>query len=167
MFLLDSMSGLLRHSMRAYFLPLTAGVGLVASAFMPWMMIGDLRVGGVPAVAGFWILGLGVLAVTLASLSVVTRKNSRHPLLLVGLTAFGILLIAEQLMERSMMEQAWARSQARAIVEGEQPHDVPEPAMAVGAYLGLSAASVITFFGLTIVVRRVAAPYAEPEDDDV
>ncbi|SVD81822.1 uncharacterized protein METZ01_LOCUS434676, partial [marine metagenome] len=37
MFLLDSMSGLLRHSMRAYFLPLTAGVGLVASAFMPWM----------------------------------------------------------------------------------------------------------------------------------
>ena len=167
MFLLDSMSSHLKHSMRAYFLPLTAGVVLVASAFMPWMMLGDLRVGGVPTVAGFWVLGLGVLAVTLAALSMVTRKNSRHPLLLVGLTAFGILFIAEQLLERSMVEQAWARSQARAIVEGEQPYAVPEPAMAAGAYLGLSAASVITFFGLTIVVRRVAAPYAESEDDDV
>ena len=35
------------------------------------------------------MLGLGILAAVLALLSVVTRKNSRHPLLLVGLAAFG------------------------------------------------------------------------------
>ena len=39
--------------------------------------------------------------------------------------------------------------------------------MAPGAYVGLSAAAVIAMFGLTIVVRRAAQPYAEPEDDDV
>ena len=156
----------MRHSMRAYYLPLAAGLLLATSAFMPWIMMGELRLGGIPDVAGLWVLGLGVLVVTLASLSVVTRKNSRHPLLLVGLAAFAILLTGERLMERSMAEQAWARSQARAIVEGGQPADVPEPVMAVGAYLGLSAATVITFFGFTIVVRRVSTPYAESEDDD-
>ena len=156
----------MRHGMRAYYLPLAAGVLLAASAFMPWMLMGKLRVGGVPGVAGLWVLGLGVLAMVLAALSVVTRKNSRHPLLLVGLAAFAVLLTSERLMERQVSEQAWARSQARAIVAGGAPDELPEPAMALGAWLGLSAAGVITLFGLTIVVRRAAQPYAEPEDDD-
>ena len=96
-----------------------------------------------------------------------TRKNSRHPLLLVGLTAFAIVLVTERLTERSVADQVWARSQARAIVAGRQASvPRPDPTMAPGAYLGLSAASVITLFGLTIVVKRVARPYAEPDDDD-
>lgn len=156
----------MRHGMRAYYLPLAAGVLLAASAFMPWMLMGELRVRGVPGIAGLWVLGLGVLAAVLAALSVVTRKNSRHPLLLVGLAAFAVLLTSERLMERQVFEQAWARSQARAIVAGGIPDELPEPAMALGAWLGLSAAAVITLFGLTIVVRRAAQPYAEPEDDD-
>ena len=152
--------------MRAYYLPLAAGFLLAISAFMPWIMMDNRGLGGVPDIAGVWVFGLGVLAVVLASLSVITRKNSRHPLLLVGLAAFAILLMAERLLERSVADQAWARSQARAIVQGGQAIELPEPAMAVGAYLGLSASAVITLFGLTIVVRRVASPYAEPEDDD-
>ena len=156
----------MRHGMRAYYLPLAAGVLLAASAFMPWMLMGEVRVGGVPGVAGLWVLGLGVLAAVLAALSVVTRKNSRHPLLLVGLAAFAVLLTSERLMERQVSEQAWARAQARAIVAGGTPDELPDPAMAPGAWLGLSAAAAITLFGLTIVVRRAAQPYAEPEDDD-
>lgn len=156
----------MRHGMRAYYLPLAAGVLLAASAFMPWMLMGEVRVRGVPGVAGLWVLGLGVLAAVLAALSVATRKNSRHPLLLVGLAAFAVLLTSERLMERQVSEQAWARSQARAIVAGGTPDEVPDPAMALGAWLGLSAAAAITLFGLTIVVRRAAQPYAEPEDDD-
>ena len=163
----EAVSGALHHSMRAYYLPLAAGIVLAASAFMPWMLMGDLRFRGVPGVAGLWVLGLGLLAVALAVLSFITRKNSRHPLLLVGLAAFAVLLVSERLMERRMSEQAWARSQARAIVAGGVPDAVPEPAMAPGAYVGLSAAAVIAMFGLTIVVRRAAQPYAEPEDDDV
>ena len=166
MSVLDRMGGVMHHSMRAYYLPLTAGGVLAISAFMPWLNMGDQAIGGVPELAGLWVFGLGVLAITLATLSVITRKNSRHPLLLVGLAAFAILLMGEQLMERAVVEQAWARSQARAIVEGGTAAAVPEPTMAVGTYLGLGAASVITLFGLTIVVRRVPTPYAEPEDDD-
>lgn len=162
----DRLNGLLRHSMRAYYLPMTAGVVLAGSAFMPWLNMGDQSLGGVPELAGLWVLGLGIVAVTLAVLSVVTRKNSRHPLLLVGLASFGVLLLGEQLMERAVVQQAWARSQALAIVEGGTAATVPDPTMAVGTYLGLAASSVIALFGLTIVVKRVPKVYAEPEDDD-
>ena len=55
--------------MRAYYIPLTAGLVLALSSFLPWMFLGDARVGGVPDPAGFWVLGLGVIATTLAALS--------------------------------------------------------------------------------------------------
>ena len=49
----------LNHSMRAYYVPAASGLALVASAFMPWMMMGDIALGGVPNVAGLWVLALG------------------------------------------------------------------------------------------------------------
>ena len=161
------LSGALTHSMRAYYLPLGAGLALVASAFMPWLAFGARGVGGVPSVAGLWVLGLGLVAVLLATLSVFTRKNSRHPLLLVGLAALGVLALAQRVLERAVVEQAWAMAQAEAIVQGGAPDPLPEPTVAAGAYLGLVAAGLITAFGLTIVVKQVSRPYAEPEDDDV
>jgi hypothetical protein len=160
------MSGLFSHGMRAYYLPAACGLTLAASAFMPWMKMGDVGLGGVPSMAGLWVLALGALAVVLASLSIVTRRNSRHPLLLVGLVAFAILLMGERFLERSAADQLWARAQAQAIVQGETAPEVPVPVMGVGAYVGLAASSIITLFGLTIVIKRVSAPYAEPEDDD-
>ena len=39
--------------------------------------------------------------------------------------------------------------------------------MAPGAYLGLAAATFITLFGLSVVVRRAPQIYAQAEDDDV
>lgn len=158
-------AALLRHSMRAYILAVLAGLALVVSAFLPWVFVGDTPVGGVPDLAGLWVLGLGILAVVLASLSIVTRKNSRHPLLLVGLASFGILFLGERLMERSAAEQAWAASQAFAIVRGGRAPEAPRAAAGFGVYLGLAGAVVLVLFGLTIVVKRVARPYAEPEDD--
>lgn len=166
MSLRDRVTALMRHSMRAYYLPLAAGLLLAGSAFMPWIMMGEQRLAGVPQLAGFWVLSLGVLAVILATLSVITRKNSRHPLLLVGLVAFTILLTSERLMEQSVEDQIWAQSQAKAIVQGTEVKTLPQPTMALGAYVGLAASSIIALFGLTIVVRRVSQPYAEPEDDD-
>ena len=160
-------AGVFSHSMRAYYLPLTAGLVLAASAFMPWMAVGDRGLGGVPSIAGLWVLGLGMVAALLAFLSVVTRKNSRHPLLIVGLAAFGIVLVSEQWMERVTADQVWAQSQARAIVQGGgAAASQPEPTMAPGGYLALAAASVIVLFGMTIVVRQAATPYAVSEDDD-
>lgn len=153
--------------MRAYYVPVLAGVLLIVSAFLPWMLVGEISVGGVPDPAGLWILGLGITAIVLAGLSIWTRKNSRHPLLLVGLMSFAIMFLAYQWMARSAAEAAWARSQALAIVENASPREQPDSTFAVGMYLGLAASVVLILFGLTIVVKRMPTPYAIGEDDDV
>jgi hypothetical protein len=154
-----------RHRMRAYYLPFAAGALLAVSAFLPWVMHGQVAIGGVPSMSAIWILALGVAAMVLATLSVITRKNSRHPLLVVGLLALGIEFLALQWMQRSVAEQAWVASQATAIVEGSEAVEPAATTVGVGIYLGLAAASVIVVFGLTIVVKRVSTPYAAPEDD--
>jgi hypothetical protein len=154
-----------RHRMRAYYVPFAAGALLVVSAFLPWVVHGGIGVGGVPSASALWILGLGLAAMTLASLSVVTRKNSRHPLLLVGLVALAIEFLAWQWMRRSLAEQAWATAQARAIVEGGSAVTPGATTVGAGIYLGVTAAIVIVLFGLTIVLKKAAQPYAAPEDD--
>src|SRR5919106_4724765 len=106
--------------MRTYYIPASAGVLLIVSAFLPWMYVGSVSLGGVPETAAFWILGLGGLAVLLAGLSLWTRKNSRHPLLLVGLAAFAIFFLGYQWMSRTVRNASWAQAQANAIV-----NDVP------------------------------------------
>lgn len=151
--------------MRAYYLPFVAGTVLVASAFLPWVTQDGVGVGGVPAISALWILALGVAAMILASLSVITRKNSRHPLLLIGLVALAIEFLAWQWLQRSVAERAWASAQASAIVAGGRAPVVPPTAVGAGLYLGVASSVVIVLFGLTIVLRKVSTPYARPEDD--
>ena len=153
--------------MRAYYIPAAAGVLLIISAFLPWMTIGEVSLGGVPDTAGWWVVGLGAIAVLLAGLSIWTRKNSRHPLLLVGLMAFAIIFLGYQWMGRSVRNSAWAQAQARAIVENVPVGAVPSTTMGPGIYLGLLASFVLIGFGLTIVVKRVPRAYVVPEDDDI
>jgi len=153
--------------MRSYYVPVVAGLLLIVSSFLPWMALGEESVGGVPDPAGLWILVLGVIAVLLAGLSIWTRKNSRHPLLLVGLAAFAIMFLGYQWMSRAVRDTAWARANARAIVEGVPAGEIPRTVAAAGIYLGLAAAVVLVGFGLTIVIRKVPGPYAKPEDDDL
>jgi hypothetical protein len=131
------------------------------------MALGEESVGGVPDPAGLWILALGVTAVLLAGLSIWTRKNSRHPLLLVGLAAFAIMFLGYQWTSRAVRDTAWARAHARAIVEGVPAGEIPPTVVGAGIYLGLVAAVVLVGFGLTIVIRKVPSPYAKPEDDEL
>jgi len=156
-----------RHSMRAYYIPIVAGLALIVSSFLPWMFLGAVKIGGVPDPAGFWVLALGLIAVTLAGLSIWTRKNSRHPLLVVGLAAFGITFLGYQWLSRSVRETAWARSQAQAIVENLPAKDPEATVAGLGIYLGMGAAVVLIGFGLTIVIKKVPRPYATAEDDDI
>lgn len=152
--------------MRVYYLPLCAGVVLVGSAFPPWVMLGEVGFGGVPSFSAIWILVLGLVTILLAVLSLITRKNSRHPLLLVGLLALGIQFLSWQWLERSVSEQAWATAEAAAIVEG---YDAVRPAptrLGPGIYLGLVAAIAIVGFGLTVVFKQAVVSYI-PLDDDV
>ena len=113
--------------------------------------------------SALWIAGLGVLAVVLATLSLMTRKNSRHPLLLVGLVSLGIMFLSWRIMPRTAGERALTISQAFAIVENRPLGDAPIALVGSGIYVGLAASGVLVCFGLTIVVKRASQPYVVPD----
>jgi hypothetical protein len=161
------LGGIFRPGMRGYFVPLGAGVSLTISSFLPWVVVGGVSMRGVPDVPGLWVAGLGALAAVLATLSLITRKNSRHPLLLVGLLALGIMFLSWRILPRTAGERALTISQAFAIVENTPLDVAPLAAVGSGIYLGLAAASVLVGFGLTIVFKRVSRPFTvvEPDDD--
>jgi len=159
-----------RPGMRGYIIPLVAGAALMVSAFLPWVIIGEVSRRGVPDFWAVWVLGLGAAASLLAALSMITRRNSRHPLLVVGLIALGITFLAWRIVPRSAEEGAHSWAQAVAIADGVSAASVPEAHALAGSgiYIGLLAATVLVCFGLTIVVKRVARPYViEDPDDDV
>src|SRR5262249_28398108 len=114
-----------RPGMRTYLIPFGAGVALTVSAFLPWVIVGGVSLNGVPDVPALWIAGLGLLSAVLATLSLITRKNSRHPLLVIGLIALGIMFLAWRIMPRSAGQRALTRSQALAIVENTPIDAVP------------------------------------------
>jgi Na+/H+-dicarboxylate symporter len=159
--------GIFRRGMRAYFIPLAAGVTLTTSAFLPWVIVGGVSMKGVPDVPGLWIVGLGALAAVLAFLSLLTRKNSRHPLLIVGLVALGIMFLSWRILPRSAGERALTVSQAFAIVENTPLDAAPDAAVGSGIYVGLAASTVLVLFGLTIVIKRARTVYTvvSPDDD--
>jgi hypothetical protein len=159
--------GIFRPGMRGYIIPLVAGIVLAASAFLPWVRVDEITIIGVPETTALWVLGLGLAAALLALLSLITRKNSRHPLLLVGLVALGLTFLAWRLMPRAVADRALMHSQAIAIVDDLPMEGAPSASAGIGIYLGLIASTVIVAFGLTIVFRRAVQPYVAPVDDDV
>ena len=160
--------GIFRPGMRAYFVPLTAGLILAASAFFPWVIVDGQSLAGFPDVWALWVVGLGALAAVLALLSLITRRNSRHPLLVIGLCALAIMFLSWRILPRTAGERAQTISQAFAIVENTPMRTTPMATVGAGIYLGLAASAVLVAFGLTIVVKRAAVPYVvESPDDDV
>ena len=157
---------MLRPGMRAYFVPLVGGLLLVVSAFLPWVVVEEVPLIGFPDTLALWIIGLGLLAATFATLSLITRKNSRHPLFLVGLVALGILFLSWRIMPGSVERRVRSRMQAIAIVGQTEPLAPPNVMVGGGIYLGLVASVAIVAFGFTIVVKRAARPYTVPDPDD-
>jgi hypothetical protein len=163
-----TLRGMFRPGMRAYIIPLVAGVALAGSAFLPWVIVDEVPLRGFPDTIALWVVGLGIAAAILATLSLITRKNSRHPLLLVGLVALGLMFLSWRIMPRTIADRALIRSQALAIVQDTSMGAAPATLVGIGIYLGLGAALVLVCFGLTIIVKRVSQPYVAPElDDDV
>ena len=115
-----------------------------------------------------WVVGLGAIAAVLALLSLITRRNSRHPLLVIGLCALGIMFLSWRIMPRTISGRVLTRSQAVAIVDGAPIGAVPQVAVGYGIYVGLIASIVLVVFGLTIVIKRASQPYVVSDvDDDV
>jgi hypothetical protein len=162
-----NLRGMFRPGMRAYIIPLVAGIALAVSAFLPWIDVGDVSIRAFPDMTALWIVALGIAAAVLAALSLWTRKNSRHPLLVVGLVALGIMFLSWRLMPGVIADRALTRSQAIAIVENAPIQSAPPAIIGPGIYVGLAASCAIVGFGLTIVVKRASSPYVAELDDDV
>ena len=163
-----SVRGMFRPGMRTYLVPLVAGVALTVSAFLPWVIIDEVSRRGVPDVWALWVAGLGALAAVLATLSMITRKNSRHPLLVIGLFSLGLTFLAWRIVPRTAELGARTWAQAIAIAEGSSAANIPQAHATVGSgiYVGLAAAVVLVLFGLTIVVKRASQPYVTSDPDD-
>ena len=117
---------MLRPGMRAYLFPLVRRRRAGGERLSPLgRRRNDVALAGVPDTAALWIAGLGAAAALLATLSLITRKNSRHPLLLVGLVALGIMFLSWRIMPRTISSRALTRSQAVAIVDGAPVGAVP------------------------------------------
>jgi len=153
--------------MRGYYVPLVAGILLIISTFLPWVTVGETTLRGIPNLPALWVAGLGAIAAVLAALSLITRRNSRHPLLVVGLIALGIMILSWRIFPRSVGERALSLSQALAIVEGTPIGQSPQALIGSGIYIGIASSAAIALFGLTIVVKRVSRPYTvvSPDDD--
>jgi hypothetical protein len=163
-----SWRGMFRPGMRAYIIPLAAGIALAVSAFLPWVHVGGIALEGMSQMAALWILGLGALAAVLATLSLITRKNSRHPLLVIGLVTLGIMFLSWRIMPRVALRRALTISQAMAIVDDRPMAEAPVAHVGSGIYLGVAASAVLVAFGLTIVIKRASQPYiVVGSDDDV
>lgn len=163
-----SMSGMFRPGMRGYIVPQIAGIVLAVSAFLPWVHVSDITLPGYPDMLALWVIGLGLLATLLATLSLITRKNSRHPLLVIGLAALGIMILSWRIMPIAVGDRALTLTQALSIVNETPQQAAPVASVGFGIYLGLLASAAISLFGLTIVVKRVSQPYTiVSADDDV
>jgi hypothetical protein len=157
-----------RPGMRVYLVPLVAGLALTASAFLPWIRVGEVALEGMTEMAALWVLALGALSAVFATLSLITRKNSRHPILVVGLVSLGIMFLSWRVMPRMAAERARTRTQAVAIVEGLPMEGSPDARVGAGMYVGLAASAALVLFGMTVVVKRASKPYVLPtKDDDV
>ena len=149
---------MLRPGMRAYLFPLVAGVALGVERLSA---LGCRRRDLARRRSGY---DRAVdrrtrrAAALLATLSLITRKNSRHPLLLIGLVALGIMFLSWRIMPRTISSRVLTRSQAVAIVDGAPVGPVPPVGVGYGMYVGLGASLVLVAFGLTIVIKRVSRP---------
>jgi hypothetical protein len=163
-----SLRAMFRPGMRAYVVPMVAGMALAVSPFLAWVHVGEISIDGLTEMSALWVIGLGVLASVLATLSLITRRNSRHPILVIGLVSLGITFLSWRIMPRMALERAVTRSQAVAIVEGAPLGAPPETRVGVGLYLGLASSAALVAFGMTIVFKRASDAYAlTPSDDDV
>ena len=100
----------------------------------------------------------------------VGREAQRRLLTEAARTVYSVkrfMFLSWQLMPRIVADRALTRSQALAIVENTPIGATPLTTVGQGIYLGLVAACAIVGFGLTIVLKRVAQPYAPPADDDI
>jgi hypothetical protein len=124
------------------------GLALVASAFLPWLRIGDVALAGVPDPAGFFILTLGLVAVAIALIAAVLRPLPPFVLMLAGVAAVTALVVVWRTGPETVAYRALARAEAVALVDSVPVQPVPPVHVGAGVFVGMAG-------GLAVVVSGV------------
>jgi hypothetical protein len=133
---------------RPFLLSLLGSVLVAGSAFLPWLRIGDIGLAGVPDPAGLFVLGLGLLGLLLSAVSLLTPRDSRQALVLIGLAGLTTLLVVWQTGPTTVADRALARAQAVALVDNLPVEPVPPITVGAGLLLGLIGAATVAGVGL-------------------
>ena len=143
--------------MRAYYIPAAAGVLLVVSAFLPWMSVGDVTLGGVPDT------GRAVDSRTRRSWPCFSPASASGRARIRGIRCCSSASSRSRSCfsvtngwRATVRDSAWAQAQARAIVDNVPAGAAPADQQSARASISESlAAIVLVGFGLTIVIKRV------------
>ena len=133
---------------RDYAVSLAGCVVLGASAFLPWLRIGDVGLPGIPDPVGFFVLGLGLVGVLISVVGVVSGRDTRQGLVLVGLAGLTTLAVVWFNGAATVADRAQARAEAVAIVDNVPVLPVPAVHTAFGLLLGLAGAASVAAVGL-------------------
>jgi len=119
-----------------------------ASAFLPWLRLGDVGLPGIPDPAGYFVLGLGAVGALMSVVGLVSGRNTKQGLVLVGLAGLTTLVVVWYSGAATIADRAQARAEAVAIVDKVPVAPVPAVHIATGLILGLLGAGSAAAVGL-------------------
>lgn len=135
-------------------LPLVASLALAASAFLPWLRLGDIGLAGVPDPAGLFVLALGVVGAVFSLMRLLKRSETRQWLMLVGMAGLTVLIVVWRTGPETIADRAQAHAEAVALVDNVPMQPVPVVRIGAGLWLGLVSSAALLAAGLSGIVRR-------------
>ena len=125
-----------------------ASLLLTASAFLPWLSVGDARLVGVPDPAGYFVAAVGVVGVGLSGAAWRGRRGAVQMLLLAGLAGLTTLTVVTLTGPATIADRALAHAEAVALVDNVAMLPPPSVHLSYGLVLGLLASLAMTGLGL-------------------
>jgi hypothetical protein len=133
---------------------LVASLALAASAFLPWLRLGDVGLAGVPDPAGLFVLALGVLGAGLSLMRLLARRDTRRWLMLVGMAGLTGLIVVWRTGPPTIADRAQAHAEAVALVDNVPMQPVPGVRLGSGLWLGLVSSAALLVAGLNGIIKR-------------
>ena len=125
-----------------------ASLLLTASAFLPWLSLGDARLVGVPDPAGYFVAAMGVVGLGLSGAAWRGRRGAVQMLLLAGLAGLTTLTVVTMTGPSTIADRALAHAEAVALVDNVAMQPPPAVRLAYGLVLGLLASLAMAGVGL-------------------
>jgi hypothetical protein len=133
---------------RSFQLALLGSAAAVASAFLPWLRLGDVGLRGVADPAGVFVAVVGAAGVGMSVLGLRGRDRLAPWLVLVGLAVLTTLTVVWLNGPATIADRALARAEAIALVDRVPLQPVPPVRIGAGLVLGVLGALLVSAVGI-------------------